>query len=87
MPSSSRGPQIVLAPSIYMTGQLEDWMSLNWRDIPRDPVVDDDELEYLYQLEEMQKRLPQADLTKRRVARLPNARVARKSAEDDTHAA
>jgi len=75
------------ARTIYLLGQLEECMSLNWRDVPRDPIVDDDELEYLYQIEEMQKRLLQADLTKRRVARVPDARAARKSTEDDAQAA
>ena len=62
-------------------------MSLNWRDVPRDPIVDDDELEYLYQIEEMQKLVPQADVTRHRVARVPNTRAARKSTEDDAQAA
>ncbi len=39
-------------------------MSTNWQDVPRDPIADDDELEYLYQLAELQKPAPVTDPTK-----------------------
>jgi len=51
-------------PAISPIGQLEERMSANWQNIPRDPLADDDELEYLYQLVELQKPIPVADPTK-----------------------
>ena len=30
-------------------------MPTNWKDVPRDPIADDDELEYLYHLAEVNK--------------------------------
>ena len=37
-------------------------MLTNWQDVPRDPIADDDELEYLYQVAEQEKS-PVADPT------------------------
>ena len=36
-------------------------MSMKWRDIPRDPIADDDELERLYQMSALQKPLTCSD--------------------------
>jgi len=43
----------------------------NWQDIPRDPIADDDELEYLYQVAELQKSAPLADPKKYTSSRVP----------------
>lgn len=36
-------------------GNVEGYMSTEWGEIPRDPMADDNELEYLYQRAMMQK--------------------------------
>ncbi len=33
-------------------------MSMNWQDVPRDPITDDDDVELLYQLSELHKPVP-----------------------------
>jgi len=38
-------------------------MSTNWQDVPRDPIADDDELEYLYRLAEVNKIISTGDRT------------------------
>ena len=55
-------------------------MSNNWQDVPRDPIMDDDELEALYQLTELQNA-QSADLRKRANARVTKAKPARGSEE------
>jgi hypothetical protein len=61
--------------------QLEECMSNNWQDVPRDPIMDDDELEHLYQLTELQKAESLADLRKRANTRVTKAKPARGSEE------
>jgi hypothetical protein len=46
-------------------------MLTNWQDVPRDPIADDDELEYLYQVAELQKSIPVADPTMLTGNRMP----------------
>lgn len=55
-------------------------MSNNWQDVPRDPIMDDDELEALYQLTELQNA-QSADLRKRANTRVTKAKPARGSEE------
>jgi hypothetical protein len=37
-------------------------MSMNWQDVPRDPIADDEELELLYQVGELHKPVSPAGL-------------------------
>jgi hypothetical protein len=61
--------------------QLEECMSNNWQDVPRDPIMDDDELEALYQLTELQNAKSLADLRKRANTRVTKSKPARGSEE------
>ena len=56
-------------------------MSTNCGDVPRDPIADDDELEYLYQLAELKKRAPLVDPTKCTSTRVPELELAPRSKE------
>jgi len=56
-------------------------MSTKWHDVPRDPVMDDDELEAMYQLAEMHKPPRPADLSKHMDTRLSKTKSARGSEE------
>lgn len=40
-------------------------MSMNWQDVPRDPIADDEELELLYQVGELHKPASPAGLPTR----------------------
>jgi len=75
-------PQM-MAPAINPIGQMEECVSTNCQDVPRDPIADDDELEYLYQLAELQKPTPLAGPTKftsTRVAELERLQASKEAA-------
>jgi hypothetical protein len=46
-------------------------MSIKWQDVPRDPIVDDDELDYLYQLAQQGKPVAAADPTRLAATAVP----------------
>lgn len=60
---------------------------MNWQDVPRDLIADDDDLEYLYQLANLQKPTPIADPPKvwdNRVPQLERFKKRKKPSNTDS---
>ena len=69
------------APAINPIGQMEECVSTNCGGVSHDPIADDDELEYMYQLAELQKPVPLVDPTKCTSTRVPESGRAPRSKE------
>jgi hypothetical protein len=58
-----------MSPPVTRNPTGENAMSLNWQDVPRDPIADDEELELLYQTGELHKAASLPSLPTRTPAR------------------